>query len=50
MKIENEVILEFSISRSGGGEVKIARFLYCFSVCVAKNIEAWLKIFISYLV
>jgi len=36
MKIENEVILEFSISRSGGGEVKIARFLYCFSVCSQK--------------
>jgi hypothetical protein len=42
MKIENEVILEFSIFRSGGGggggtgEVKIARFLYCFSVCSQK--------------
>jgi hypothetical protein len=37
MKIENKVILEFSLFRSGGGgKVKIARFLYCFSVCSQK--------------
>jgi hypothetical protein len=39
MKIENEVILEFSIFRSGSAEeVKIADFYIAFQ-CVAKNIE-----------
>jgi hypothetical protein len=43
-KLENEVILDFLISRSKERIVKIIRFLYLGFHFVAQNIEEWLNI------